>query len=231
MFRKALKKFEKLLFRGKIIYDFWSKKKWQLKYEFQNLLSTPSLSELIKMPHRKYLVELIANEKKIESLLEFGCGYGPNLILLRKELGNRVKLSGCDISMKLINENKRREEKRGDKINYFFGDLNWLKNQKKDIFEYVFLDSVSMYLGPKEIKNLFKGLHKITRKKIILTAWQKETDDGKIFFWESESEWIYDYNLICHKLFKVKIKKFPNYIWTDERWKKYGIILHLEPKV
>ena len=155
---------------------FGLKKKWQLKYELQNLLSTPSLSELIKMPHRKYLVELIANEKKIESLLEFGCGYGPNLILLRKELGNRVKLSGCDISKKLINENKRREEKRGDKINYFFGDLNWLKNQKKDIFEYVFLDSVSMYLGPKEIKNLFKGLHKITRKKIILTAWQRETE-------------------------------------------------------
>ena len=97
--------FKNYIIKKKYFYDLIIKLKWSLKYKFPLLFATPNLNKLISMPHRKFLVQEISKEKNLKSIFEYGCGYGPNLILLSKHFKDGVELIGCDLSESLIENN------------------------------------------------------------------------------------------------------------------------------
>ena len=62
-------------------------------------------------PHRKFLVEKI-NAFQPKSILEIGCGYGPNLFWLAKKIPN-AKIKGIDINSSAIRLGRELFKKEG----------------------------------------------------------------------------------------------------------------------
>lgn len=193
---------------------------WKFKYIVNANKYTPKFEQLIKMPHRKLLVEIIMNYKNWNSCLEIGCGKAPNLFLLSQK-DNKKNLYGADISQSVINQNKKNILLK--KINFFQSSLFAVADKNYDI---ILSDAVLMYSPPSKIKSTLEKLIMAAKSIIIINTFHIKTIENNEPWIYLGGSWAYDFEkLLIDIPCKYSIKKHPENLYSDHNWIKYGHII------
>ena len=137
--------------------------KYKFEDNFQNI-NYEQICEIEKFESEKYRLQLFnsLDLKKIKSVLDYGCGYGMNMKVI-KNINNEIILNGMDISktkirmLKILNDNIY-------KMSLNVHEIKNLPNFEKK-FDLVFTDAVLIYVNPNNIYKLLKNLINSSKKK------------------------------------------------------------------
>lgn len=189
--------------------------------------SYASGSITLNHPHRGFLIKKIANVSQIKSLLEVGCGDGPNLYLLSQKFPE-AELFGIDInpwSVENGNEWFKREGVLNIKLSV--GKADELETFPDNSFDIVFTDAVLMYVGPDKIRKVVKELVRIARRDLIFVEWHSFNSQNSIGVYERH--WKRNYEVLLKELIpqnNVHVFKLPDGGgFKDELWTKYGALI------
>ena len=181
-------------------------------------------------PHRPMLIEEI-NTFQPQSVLEIGCGYGPNLFWLSKKLPN-AKIEGIDINPKEIEKGIEYLEESSiystEFIRLSVGSANCLQQFKDKSFDVVFTDAVLMYINPDEIKRVIQEMIRITKKAIIIVDWYSKGPDT---YNSHIGNWTRDYQALLKQFIseeQIEIVKIKEEWWPNEDWQKFGYIIKVK---
>jgi trans-aconitate methyltransferase len=115
-------------------------------------------NDSLNHPHRKFLLEKIEEFEPFDSLLEFGCGAGANLLLLSQEYPGD-SFYGYDINSNIELPSPRGNVSRVESLD----DV-----ESVDI---VLVDAVFIYMLPCYVKLHLEKLKAIANKAILLFEW------------------------------------------------------------
>lgn len=200
----------------KIISNFYHK---FIKYKFHEFHESIDYKEICD-PHlvksEKYRLSLF-NEvdlKKITTVLDYGCGYGVNMNILKK-IKKEIKLNCMEISkerltmLDIINDNVY---KMGfDKL--AINNLSKLERQ----FDLTYCDAVLIYVRPQKIYELVKNLIKSSRQTILLHELTYEFTKEKI-----DHLHIHNYKAIIKKINPSLKVKFSKSLRPGVPWSTHG---------
>lgn len=121
-------------------------------------------------PHRSLLLEKISSYAPFSSLLEIGCGYGPNLYLVAKNFPN-TKLIGIDInSLAVQRGNNFFKEKGFSNVRLSVGKVQKLDRFDEKQFDIIVTDAMLIYIKPDDIMSSIREMLRIG-KVLILNEW------------------------------------------------------------
>ncbi len=195
--------------------------KYKFEDNFQNI-NYEQICEIEKFESEKYRLQLFnsLDLKKIKSVLDYGCGYGMNMKVI-KNINNDIILNGMDISktkirmLKILNDNIY-------KMSLNVHEIKNLPNFEKK-FDLVFTDAVLIYVNPNNIYKLLKNLINSSKKKILLHELCNLYDRRKVDYLH-----IHDYkNLIKRINPKLKIKTFKS-SKPGTPWNTHGTIILID---
>lgn len=180
--------------------------------------------------HRQFLLEHISNFFPVSSILEIGCNCGPNLYLLARKFPH-VEIVGIDINPAAVQKGNEWFAQEGIKnVKLLLGKADELGQFKDKSFDIVFTDAVLIYIGPDKIKEVIKGMLRITRKALILFEWHS-------FGCASHplgvhvGHWMRDYVSLLKEFVpqeSIHVTKMPEELWADKYWQKYGGVLEVD---
>ena len=200
----------------KIISNFYHKFLKYKFYEFHEEINYNEICEPHKISSEKYRFSLFKkiDLKKITSALDYGCGYGVNMNILKKQK-KEIELSCMEISnerltmLDIINDNIYKMSFNKLKIS------NLPKLEKE--FDLVYSDAVLIYVRPKKIDELLKNLIKSSKKEILLHELTYEFSKERINHLH-----IHNYRSIIKKINpKLKIN-FIKSIKPGSPWSTHG---------
>lgn len=241
-----LRQFLKLHFP--FIYSLFKKWYWKIKNLLAHLLGTKteekrwanrSLNEIKKgftnlnHPHRQFLVQKICTFEPIFSILEVGCGYGPNLYLLAKQFP-KAELVGIDINPLSILEGRKLLMEDGiSNVELICGKADELHQFQDKRFDIVFTDALLVYIGPDKIKKIASEILRIARRAVILVEWhsfESERKDANGLGVYYKGLWKRDYiALLKHFIPKdqIRLTKIPNEMWPAQDWQDIGYFIEV----
>jgi len=181
-------------------------------------------------PHRRFLMEKIANFFPFSSILEIGCNCGPNLYLIAKKFPN-IKIKGIDINpMAVQNGNKCFAEEGISNVKLLVGKADELGQFQDKSFDIVFTDAVLIYIGPDKIEKVVREMFRITRKALIFVEWHENSEDPKGLGIYHFGPWKRDYvNLLKQFVHgnQINTTKIPKELWPDKNWRDLGYIIEV----
>ena len=195
--------------------------KYKLEESFLNI-NYERICEIEKFDSEKYRLELFncLELKKIGSVLDYGCGYGMNMRII-KNIKNDIILNGMEISkskirmLKILNDNIY-------KMSLNVLDIKNLPNFERK-FDLVFTDAVLIYVNHSNISKLLKNLIKSSKKKILLHELSYLYEKSKI-----DHLHIHDYKNLIKKINpKLKIKTFKSKK-PGAPWNTHGTIILID---
>ncbi|MGB9743307.1 MAG: class I SAM-dependent methyltransferase [Minisyncoccales bacterium] len=197
------------------------------KYWQKKGLNFGEVENSLGHPHRKLLIEKILKYNP-ESILEIGCGWGPNLFLLAKKLP-KAKIEGIDINGKAVETGKEVFQKNNiENIRLFVGKADNLDSFKDKSFDIVFSDATLMYIGPDKIKRTIKQIFENCQKAIILIEWhisgKQDIYDAHIGVWKKNYLNLLERFISSEKISLTKITKE---MWPDKNWQKWGYLTEI----
>ena len=208
----------------KIISDIYHK---FLRYKFlDNYVSVDyyALFNIENSETEKYRPKLFEkiNLKSVKTILDYGCGYGINLKVL-KDINPKFILNGMDISkndlrmLEIINNN------------LFKNHINILdhKNLKslKNKFDLVFTDAVLIYVNKSDIKEKIKNLINSSKKYLLFHELTYEFNKSKITHLN-----IHDFRLLIKSINpKLKISLHKS-LKQGTPWSSHGTIILISKK-
>lgn len=212
---------------GSIIGTKFEERRWTSKSS-----SYANGSNTLHHPHRSYLVTKISNFYQIKSLLEVGCGDGPNLFLLSTKFPE-AKLSGVDInpwSVENGNEWLKREGLLN--INLSVGKADELEKFLDNSFDIILTDAVLMYIGPDKIRKIMSEMIRIARQGLIFVEWHSFDSQNSLGIYERH--WRRNYEVLLKEInpnINVNVFKLPDGGgFNDELWKKCGALIEVKLK-
>jgi len=197
-------------------YVHFFKKKWKEAYEISDYYQG----------HKKFLIDLIINDKKINKILELGCGDGINLrkIAYKKQ---SIELTGLDINKVAIKKGCLKIKNLNYKINLIRANFKNLKKYSDDQFDVVFSDAALMYIDKNNIHNVLKEALRISKVKVIIC--EQHTNNESYY----NDKWVHNYELIFKKISSDNMVKIHD-IKDSNRvgdWKKLGKIIEVKKKI
>lgn len=175
-------------------------------------------------PHRRFITHILSQIQWV-SLVEIGCGSGPNLVNIVKNLKGR-QVGGIDINPEAIRVAKKTFQgghfKAGDAKDILMSDKSC---------DVSLTDAFLIYIGPARIKKYLAEIKRITRNYIVLCEYHEAS------FWRRQ--WLrifsgrhaYNYKQLLSQLgfWDVTIIKMPAFEKdNDERFRH--LILARLPK-
>jgi len=203
----------------KIISDIYHK---FLRYKFlDNYVSVDyeAFFNIENSKTEKYRLKLFDkfNLKSVKTILDYGCGYGINLKVL-KDINPKFILNGMDISkndlrmLEIINNNLLKNH-----INIL--DHENLKNLKGK-FDLVFTDAVLIYVNQRVIKEQIKNLINSSKKYLLFHELTYEFNKSKISHLN-----IHDYRSLIKSIDpKLKISLYKS-LKQGTPWSSHGTII------
>ena len=130
--------------------NYWAKRKGWAEYQ-----------DTADHPHRHFISHIL---KKLNwlSLMEIGCGSGPNLINIARSISNK-QLGGVDINPEAI-ELCQKTFKGG---HFKVGDARDMLMTDKST-DIILSDSLLMYIGPRRITRYLKESARVCRNNVVL---------------------------------------------------------------
>ena len=135
---------------------FW-KGKFGNSYIFRN-----NNKKLIES-NKKLFLKIKKQIMKSNSVLEFGCNIGLNLIAL-KNINSKLNLNGVDINKQAIDILKKNKF-----INVFNESI--LNFEPKDKYDMTFIKGVLIHINPKDLDNLYDKLYNYSNKYIYIAEY------------------------------------------------------------
>jgi len=174
-----------------------------------------------KAPHRKFLTNLILDNKKIKKVLELGCGEGINLRIISKK-NQFIELYGIDINKIAIQSGLSIINKFNLNIKLTSSNMKNLKMYKNNEFDIVFSDASLMYIGPNNIYKILKEALRVSRSKVFIC--EQHTNDKSFY----NDKWVHNYKQIASKIPSVDLIKVHK-IKDDRKgdWNKFGKIIEV----
>ena len=164
----------------------------------------------IEESHRAWLIGFFKDE---DSFLEVGCGWGPNLQLLKSNNKSNI-IQGIDISPSSA------EVGIAKGIPIACGDaLKVLKGFNDSTFDIVFTDMMLLYVGPKKIEEYIHEMVRVAKKSVYLL----EFHDSHYLSKHTEDGWVYDYS----KMVGAMIIPIPSKFQKKGRWSKYAKLIKI----
>ncbi len=178
-------------------------------------------------PHRVFLLDRLSNYSPIQSLLEVGCGDGPNLYLLAKKFP-AAEFTGVDINPWSVTNGEEWFKREGvSNITLSVGKADELETFPDKSFDIVLTDAVLMYVGPDKIKKVAKQMVRIARRALILVEWHSFDSHNSLGVYERH--WRRNYETLLKELVpedNVHAIKLPDDAgFEDEMWKKWGALI------
>lgn len=113
--------------------------------------------------HRWELARYILDTYRPESVLEFGCGSGRNLAVL-KEVDPNLSLTGVDANAVSLESGRQHHPD----IGFIYGDEQTLKAMKISHYDIVLTVSVLDHIPDPEWRTVYDDLKRIARKAVVL---------------------------------------------------------------
>lgn len=229
-------------------HNFLRKGYWQLRALiarvvgtrfFENQWADRGLSEVeqgfsnINHPHRGWLIEQLSDLSSFSSVLEFGCGYGPNLQLIAKNFPD-VEVVGIDINPFSVSEGNNQLKMCGyEKASIIEGKDNQLKQFADNSFDIIITDATLLYIGPDKIKQIISEMKRVASKALIFVELHQTgaTNDPLGLGVYTQDGWVRDYQKLLNHFFadrNIKIIKIPADLWTAGAWPRLGYLIKAE---
>jgi ubiquinone/menaquinone biosynthesis C-methylase UbiE len=190
---------------------FWSERKidWEKDY-----LSTWN------HPHRDLIIYALKSFNWY-SLWEVGCGPGPNLMRITKDIAGK-QLGGSDINADAI-EVAKKTFLHGT---FMVGSSEDLLMSDKAV-DVVLSDACLIYTGPTKIKKTIKEFTRVARTAIVLCEFHGGSWWERLLFRIKTGYNAYDYRKLLEEAgcYDIKIAKIPESHWSGTPWSKWGHII------
>jgi len=172
------------------------------------------------MTHRELLLSALKKEK-FKSILDVGCGYGQDLVLIKDEFP-KVRIAGIDASRERIIE---ATEALGN-IQLVVGYASELPFKDKS-FDISFTDAVLMMGGTARSILILKEMVRVTKGKIFLIETHSKVTEDDAKFLEYN---VRDYQIILPEmgLKNIKLTKITKDIWQGYPWENWGYLIEAE---
>lgn len=191
--------------------DWWAKRKidWDKHY-----------LQTWNHPHRQLIVWALESFQWT-SLWEVGCGPGPNLVRISKEMPGH-QLGGCDVNPEAID--LARKTFVGAKFMVNPADDILLSDNSVDV---VLSDATLIYTGPTKIRKTIKELVRIARSHIVLCEFHGGTWLQRFWLRIRNGYNAYDYIKLLEEAgcYDVRMVKIPKEYWQGFPWQPWGTIL------
>lgn len=151
-------------------------------------------------PHRFLLLDRMSKFSPISSVLEIGCGCGPNLYQLAKKFPD-AEIRGIDINPIAVQKGNEFFNEEGiTNVKLEVGKAQELSKFSDESFDVVLTDAVLIYIDPNEIKNVIKEMFRISGLLIL-------------YEWHSFNNWL---ALLLSKYYCFKLK-YESHLFSGER--------------
>lgn len=178
-------------------------------------------------PHRKILVNILKSISWL-SLLEIGCGSGPNLVAILKEIKGR-QIGGIDINPEAIE--LARNTFKGGYFKVGSADRIVMSDKSTDI---ILSDMVLIYAGRRKIDKYIKEIKRVARNYVLFSEFHSKSWWNRTALKWNSGYNAYDYKKLLEKhgfhdvaLYKMKEEDWPG----GNPQKNFGyIILAKVPK-
>lgn len=200
-------------------------KKWEARVKSKDVVMAD-----IEHPHRLWLLEQINYFAPFSSILEIGCGYGPNVEILAKRFPC-VDAVGLDISQNSVNEGNNRLSQQGlDNAYLVHGKADDLSRFDDKSIDIVFTDATLLYIGPDKIRRVIGEMKRISRKALVLLEFHhislsRDSMGGGV---HTRDGWVRDYRKLLNHFFNndiITLAKIPTDVWPTGRWPVYGYLI------
>lgn len=182
-------------------------------------------------PHRSFLVERIAAFSPVSSVLEIGCGAGPNLYLLAKRFPD-AEIRGIDISpMAVKMGNKKFSKQRALNIKLSVKRAEELDEFQDKSFDIVFTDATLIYVSHGNINKVINKMIRIARKGLVLVErhdFEQRLNNMQGIF--TGGLWVRDYVALLKQFIpekQIHVTRITKNIWPDSGWVKNGAIIEV----
>ncbi len=182
--------------------------------------------------HRPLLVEKVAGFSPLSSVLEIGCGVGPNLYSLGKRFP-QAAIKGIDINALAVQTGNRLLAQEGlSNVKLSVGRVEALGKIEDKSFDVVFTDAVLMLISRDEIYKVISDMVRIAHKGIVLLEWhdfdQRLNDTYGLGVFNYH--WVRDYSALLKQFVpedKIRVTRLPDGLWPGGGWGKFGAIIEV----
>lgn len=155
-------------------------------------------------PHRTYLSSVLSQMRWF-SLLEIGCGSGPNLINIAHNIQGR-QLGGIDINPKAI-------EELGKHLKGAYAKVS----SAQDIFmsdksvDLALTDMFLIYVGPLKIRKQIEEIKRVTRKYVVFCEYHEKSWWRRWYLRVFSGRHSYNYKKLLQKsgFYDILIQRMP----------------------
>lgn len=178
--------------------------------------------------HRPYFIDCFSVFGPATSILEIGCGPGPNLYLLSQRYPDAT-LRGIDIDERAVQFGNTQFAREGiHNVTLSVGKVDDLSGMKAS-YDIVFTDAVLLLVSKGVILDAVRNMVRLARKGIVLLEWHDQTMPGKGAY--RQEYWIRDYQKLFQSIApsaRITVTKLPEELWPSGGWPLYGTIVTIE---
>jgi len=188
----------------------------------------------VSLPHREWLIDRLLSTVRVSKtgeadILEVGCGWGPNLVVLanREPL---FRLTGVDISPASIAEGQKRlTELNLSGITLVEGQADHLSAIENASMDAVFTDAMLLYIGPDKIERTIIEMLRVARQCVLLLE-MHWTGAGPAGYYTPDG-WLRDYDVLLRSLLgdtAIRLEPLPPRLRAAGRWPQYGTLIEID---
>ena len=178
---------------------FWASRKidWQKSY-----------TDTWNHPHR-FLISGVLKTFNWISLIEIGCGSGPNLVNILKTFQGK-EVGGIDINPDAIEAAKKTFG--GGMFKVSSGDDIMLSDDSTDV---VLSDMCLIYVDPFSIDRYIKEIRRIARNHVVLCEFHSTSLFARLKLWLTSGYFAHNYKKLLekHDFYDVMLYKLPIKAW------------------
>lgn len=191
--------------------DWWAKRKidWDKHY-----------LQTWNHPHRALIVMALKSFNWL-SLWEVGCGPGPNLVRIAKEMPGK-QLGGCDVNADAIALAQKTFV--GAKFGVNPVDDIFLSDNSVDV---VLSDATLIYTGPLKIREALKEMVRVARNHIVLCEFNETSFWKRLWLRVVNGYNAHDYKKLLEEVgcYDIRMVKIPKEYWDGFPWQPHGFII------
>lgn len=199
---------------------YWKNRKIDWMKEYISGIDEASGQPIWNHPHRQLIIDELKKEN-FGSVLELGCGPGPNLVRILKDFPN-VQVGGIDVS-----EDAIKLARSIFPINAVFDvasiDDFYFSQDSADI---VLTDAALIYMSPLRVGKVLHDIHSVCRKKAVFVEFNSTSPLEQLGIWWSSGYYAHNFRALLeqHDFYDIQIKKIPPETWGFP-WSKWGYII------
>lgn len=184
-------------------------------------------------PSKHFLAERIAAFAPVHSILEVGCASGPGLYLLAKKFP-QANIVGIDINQKAVEYGNAQFAKEGiSNVELKTGKADTLEAFPDKAFDIVLTTALLIYIGPDKIRDVIRGMIRVTRKALVLVelhSLKPDTKDPLGLGVYRYGNWVRDYVALLKQFVseeQIKVTRIPEDVWPVAPWRESGVVVEV----